>query len=368
MNRLSSTISRHHDLFVGLGFALLNAVAHLLWHSFDRYAEFVVSALALSAVLAVWLWREWHFLKRFVTKFYCLVAMLDLLAEGLLQPVHHCTRENLMCTGRLFLVFLAFWLVLRPLEQRWFRRALILLALMLPILSTAAATTGKLVCASGERQVTLLELFTSEGCSSCPPAETWLSELTKHRDLWRGFVPVAFHVDYWDYLGWKDRYAAPAFTRRQYTYSEAWRNQRVYTPGFVVNGREWLWSRREIIPPATSTSAGVLEVWQDGEELVVRYKPSGAATRPWVAHVALLGNGIETAVGRGENAGKKLRHDFVVLDHQHKAMKPDDNATSVAEFPAPKPATDTKVRHALAIWVEADGRLAPLQATGTWWP
>src|SRR5690348_8781739 len=68
---------------------------------------------------------------------------------------------------------------------------------------------------SGDTQTPLLELYTSEGCSSCPPAEAWLSQLKKSPKLWKDFVPVSFHVDYWDYLGWKDPFAMKAYSRRQ---------------------------------------------------------------------------------------------------------------------------------------------------------
>src|SRR6187401_409142 len=92
---------------------------------------------------------------------------------------------------------------------------------------------------SGSTRASLLELYTSEGCSSCPPAEAWLSSLAASDQLWKDVVPVAFHVDYWDYLGWVDVFAKPEYSERQRDYSVAWKADRVYTPGFVLNGREW---------------------------------------------------------------------------------------------------------------------------------
>src|SRR5215216_163125 len=105
----------------------------------------------------------------------------------------------------------------------------LLLLLSLPLL--AAAGEPK-VFSSGENQVHLLELFSSEGCSSCPPAEQWLADLRQAPGLWRDFVPVSFHVNYWDRLGWKDRFANKEFTARQYAYSSLWRSVSVYTPEF----------------------------------------------------------------------------------------------------------------------------------------
>src|SRR5689334_8314649 len=75
---------------------------------------------------------------------------------------------------------------------------------------------------SGETQVALLELFTSEGCSSCPPAERWLGALRDAPGLWRDFVPIAFHVNYWDRLGWPDRFASREATQRQHAYAAVW--------------------------------------------------------------------------------------------------------------------------------------------------
>jgi Protein of unknown function (DUF1223) len=91
---------------------------------------------------------------------------------------------------------------------------------------------------SSQRQVSLLELYTSEGCSSCPPAEAWLSKLKNSQGLWDEFVPVAFHVDYWDNLGWKDRFSDEQYTERQKSYAQLWSASDIYTPEFVLNGKE----------------------------------------------------------------------------------------------------------------------------------
>ncbi|MBV9391233.1 MAG: DUF1223 domain-containing protein, partial [Verrucomicrobia bacterium] len=108
---------------------------------------------------------------------------------------------------------------------------------------------GGAVFESGPDKVVLVELFTSEGCSSCPPAEAWLNHLTNDARLWRKVVPVSFHVDYWDSLGWKDPLAKKQFTIRQQQYAEAWRISSVYTPGFAINGEEWKgWFDGESLP------------------------------------------------------------------------------------------------------------------------
>ena len=91
---------------------------------------------------------------------------------------------------------------------------------------------------SGPQQTALIELYTSEGCSSCPPAESWMSRLKDSPGLWKQFVPIAFHVDYWDRLGWRDRFSSTRWTERQRRYASLWESESVYTPAVVVNGRE----------------------------------------------------------------------------------------------------------------------------------
>lgn len=121
MEQDSRPLFSRRDLFVGLGFAATNAVAHLVWNPVSAYWQFVVTAVAFTAFLVIWLVKEWRKLQLWVTRFYCIVATIDLLGEGLLQPWHKCTLDNLACTGRMFLVFFTFWLVLHPIEQ-WRRR------------------------------------------------------------------------------------------------------------------------------------------------------------------------------------------------------------------------------------------------------
>jgi phosphotransferase system glucose/maltose/N-acetylglucosamine-specific IIC component len=106
------------ELFVAIGFTIVSALAHLVWNPIVEYWQFVATTLLFVAGLTFWLVKEWRQLSSFVTRFYCVAVIFDILAEGLLQPFHRCTFNNIMCTGRLFLVFFAFWLVLQPVE-RW---------------------------------------------------------------------------------------------------------------------------------------------------------------------------------------------------------------------------------------------------------
>ena len=127
---------------------------------------------------------------------------------------------------------------MNPFSSRPICRLFLFLCLNLPP-TVWGQTDNVLVFDSGREQTIFIELFTSQGCSSCPPAEKWLNALARHPDLWNEIIPVAFHVDYWDKLGWRDSYASGSHTRRQYQYRSENRIHSVYTPCFLINGKEW---------------------------------------------------------------------------------------------------------------------------------
>ena len=218
---------------------------------------------------------------------------------------------------------------------------------------------------SGDTQSSLIELFTSEGCSSCPPAEKWLSALKSSSDLWKKAVPVAFHVDYWDHLGWRDRFAKPEFTSRQHRYAAAWGGDSVYTPSFVVNGKEWRdWFGGNAMP-ITSTKVGVLRVSVgDDGKVSATFAPDTMQARPLALNVALLGNDLESDVKRGENSGRKLRHDFVVLQLAKSEMTNRGNLWTGTALLSSNAGTDKAT--ALAAWVKSGETAPAIQATGGW--
>ncbi|MEO6738755.1 MAG: DUF1223 domain-containing protein [Chthoniobacteraceae bacterium] len=218
---------------------------------------------------------------------------------------------------------------------------------------------------SDETPTTFIELFTSEGCSSCPPADAWMSTLKTSPDLWKKFVPVAFHVDYWDRLGWPDRFASAANTARQRRYAASWRSNSVYTPGFVLNGREWRdWSSHAPLTASGSEKVGKLQITlRDRIHADVIFTPARTAPKPLQVEVALLGGNLESDVKRGENSGRKLRHEFVVLHLATAALTAEGNRFA-ATLALPEKTIDTPV--ALAAWIVAGGGQPPLQATGGW--
>jgi hypothetical protein len=175
----------------------------------------------------------------------------------------------------------------------------------------------------------LVELFTSEGCSSCPPADRILEELATEQPV-AGveIVPLAFHVDYWNDLGWADPYSAPKFTERQRGYVRALRGSSAYTPEAIVDGRsDVVGSRRDALlklvreSQARAKTPISLESPLSGDGAVSVTVHVGTATVPAkeTPHlvVALAKNEAVVPVARGENGGKKLRHTAIVrsLDH-----------------------------------------------------
>jgi hypothetical protein len=236
------------------------------------------------------------------------------------------------------------------------RRALLLVS----VLGAVTAQGGEVVFESKPARTHLLELFTSEGCSSCPPAEAWLSNLKNEPRLWQDFVPLAFHVDYWDHLGWRDPFASKTWTERQADYSAHWKIENVYTPAFVLDGREW---RNASLPPAATETPGVLRITINGDHVTGAFKPATSAGRYYEIHLARLGFALGANVTAGENSVRKLVHDFVVLGLTNEGMK---SGMKELRLPAESPKQAASSRSAIAAWVTQAGQIEPIQAVGGW--
>ena len=222
------------------------------------------------------------------------------------------------------------------------------------------ADACRLQSASGKS--TMIELFTSEGCSSCPPADRWLSQLKSSPLLWKKIIPIAFHVDYWDYLGWKDRLASNRNSLRQRTYRQKGHTSAVYTPGFFLNGQEWRPGGKAV--KQTYPNPGVLSAKVQSNYIQVKFNSTlKAAKQAWV-HIALLGMNITNHIKSGENQGNDLRHDFVVLSHQKHAVK-FDGAKSQWHLPLTKTASNDPTK-AIVVWVSLGSDPSPIQAAGNW--
>lgn len=196
-----------------------------------------------------------------------------------------------------------------------------LAALMLAAATLAAIEAPKGCSAvSAAHQSALVELYTSQGCSSCPPADRWLSQL-EQRYTRAQAVPIALHVSYWDYIGWKDPYARDEFNRRQRELAAANGSRTVYTPGVFLQARELPdWSKTARFDAAVRT---VVDTPADARITLkariagnaVTVEPSAVAfqsTRDPRLLLSLVESGLSVAVQAGENRGETLRNDRVV--------------------------------------------------------
>lgn len=183
-------------------------------------------------------------------------------------------------------------------------------------LAAAAPAVAAAACRAdtGTARNVLLELYTSEGCDSCPPADRRLSSY-KDTGAYAGrLVPLAFHVDYWDRLGWADRFASPQFTRRQYAMATLARSHSVYTPQFLRNGLDWRGGGSPL-DASTEPHSGARIAVELRIASAGRMTLSGeiATTAPGAeAWLAVYENNLDSSVSAGENSGKRLRHDYVV--------------------------------------------------------
>jgi hypothetical protein len=177
---------------------------------------------------------------------------------------------------------------------------------------------------SAVARVAVLELYTSEGCSSCPPADSWVSALPAKGLTSERVVPLVFHVDYWDQLGWPDRMAKAQFSLRQRMQADRNHARVVYTPQLLLNGKDYqafaYASLEERLRDLGRQPAGasVLMRQRSGAssvevELDVRLEqlPAGSFPR---TYVAITENHLQTAIKAGENQGRLLNHDFVVRE------------------------------------------------------
>jgi hypothetical protein len=152
---------------------------------------------------------------------------------------------------------------------------------------------------------TVVELYTSEGCSSCPPAEAWLNGLSGRQDV----LALSFHVTYWDYLGWSDRFAIPEGTNRQRQLARQDGASGVYTPQVRVTGQDWTrWPQL----PARPTTPGPTVALTRTADVVVARVDALPGTRRLAGYWTVLEDRHESRVQSGENAGRTLRHDHVV--------------------------------------------------------
>jgi hypothetical protein len=162
----------------------------------------------------------------------------------------------------------------------------------------------------------LVELFTSQGCSSCPPADALLADLAAQD----GVIALALHVDYWDYLGWKDSFGSEAHTDRQRAYAKAAHSRSIYTPEIIVQGQRRLKGHKaekiaaEIARCQAAAPVADLALERDGDALVVRVAAAGAPVEAADVHLVRFIPEATIAIEAGENAGREVTYTNIVTD------------------------------------------------------
>ncbi len=192
----------------------------------------------------------------------------------------------------------------------------------------------------------LVELYTSEGCNSCPPADRWLSSTVPAEANGATAIALAFHVDYWDRLGWKDRFAAPAWTERQYTMAQANRSRLVYTPQILVQGHDFPdWQGRGTAAALAAIAARparariAIEAQPQRGTIGVKVSaevPAASDRKNATLFVALADSRLVSDIKAGENAGVRLTHDHVVRALRGgMAVNASGDASGDVAFPVP---------------------------------
>jgi hypothetical protein len=186
-----------------------------------------------------------------------------------------------------------------------------LLASIVALALSGGAADAACEARSGEQRAHVVELYTSEGCNSCPPADRWLAGFEPNAAV----IPLALHVDYWDELGWRDRFGDARFSGRQRLLAALAHAPGVYTPQVFVDGREWrAWYRGEAMPDAGGDALALhlsARTQADGS-LQLELDSGNAGDGDSQAYFALVEDGLSSTVQAGENRGRVLRHRHVV--------------------------------------------------------
>lgn len=218
----------------------------------------------------------------------------------------------------------------------------IAVSLALVCATSSLAAQNQCSVTSNTTLTPVLELYTSEGCSSCPPADKWASSF-KEKSKEGAAVVQAFHVGYWDYIGWVDRFAAPAYTQRQREIGMREGLRSAYTPQAVLNGKDWpRWSAGS--PASVSQVASkelararitLQQLGTDQFEASVTPVVAPGVPAPvasWSAYWTVTEHGHNSKVKAGENAGEFLKHDFVVRQYTPAGEYKSSNAAQKLTF------------------------------------
>ncbi len=201
---------------------------------------------------------------------------------------------------------------------------------------------------AGNRGFVLMELFTSQGCSSCPPADELLGKYAMQNDP--QIIPIAFHVDYWNRLGWTDTFSSSKFTQRQNEYASVFNGESVYTPQLVINGQKEMVGSdadkiantlNDFLKHETTASVKIGNILASGNKINVDYTLNETASNTNL-QVALVQQQAVTHIKAGENRGEKLTGYNVVRDFVSLPAKA-TNGTATLQLPAGNNAKDFSI-------------------------
>jgi hypothetical protein len=239
----------------------------------------------------------------------------------------------------------------------------LVVAISLPVAIAADAPPGSCKATSPTTMTRVIELYTSEGCNSCPQADRWLSRMAGDIEAHSDAVALAFHVDYWDRLGWKDRFASPAYTARQSQQQASNGAKFSYTPQVVLDGKDQKdWINTRLPLKAAAPAQAQISLTREGNQFSANVAPVAGGPTRLAAYWAVTELNHVTSVKAGENEGVTLKHDFVVREYKPVSAWAGKLDSSTALSFTPSTASDPKhARQVNLVVVDADtGR--PVQA------
>jgi len=215
------------------------------------------------------------------------------------------------------------------------------------------------------RPKAVVELFTSQGCAQCPPADALLTGLAEEGDV----VALAYHVDYWDYVGWEDTFGNEDYSDRQRAYAKSWGSSRIYTPQMVVNGAKGVvGSRRNEVHGALDGASLPLpvDIVRDGDMLKITIPPNAGLGDAVVWMVSYMDR-ADVAIDKGENAGKSMVYTQVVTNRQALGMWEGTTGASL-KLPLPEMLGEGSTGIAVLVQRERDGLPGPIIGAATYEP
>lgn len=227
---------------------------------------------------------------------------------------------------------------------------------------SAVAATALLVAPAAAAEVrvhpkAVLELFTSQGCSSCPKADQKFGDLSKQADL----ITLAYHVDYWDYIGWTDTFGRKENSELQRAYAESWKSSRIYTPQMIVNGQKGVvGSRDKDVTDAlgAATLSLPVEVAVGAKMLDINVGPGQAGTQAMVWLVTFKDH-AQVQIDRGENAGQMIDYSQIVTGRQMLGMWDPATGTHL-KLPLSELQADGSNGAAILVQTDKDGLPGPI--------